>query len=87
MVRRRSSWFTPERKRMLYLQALINGILMGGVYAVMALGLSLIFGVLNIINLAHGNLMVIGMYLSYLLFSLLGVDPYLSLIAIASFLF
>ncbi len=72
---------------MLYLQALINGILMGGVYAVMALGLSLIFGVLNIINLAHGNLMVIGMYLSYLLFALLGVDPYLSLIAIASFLF
>jgi len=72
---------------MLYLQALINGILMGGVYAVMALGLSLIFGVLNIINLAHGNLMVIGMYLSYLLFVLLGIDPYLSLIAIASFLF
>jgi len=60
---------------------------MGGIYAVMALGLSLIFGVLNIINLAHGNLMVIGMYLSYLLFVLLGIDPYLSLIAIASFLF
>jgi branched-chain amino acid transport system permease protein len=72
---------------MLYLQALINGILMGGVYGVMALGLSLIFGVLNIINLAHGNLMVIGMYLSYLLFTLFGVDPYLSLIATAAFLF
>ncbi len=72
---------------MLYLQALINGILMGGVYGVMALGLSLIFGVLNIINLAHGTLMVIGMYLSYLLFSLLGIDPYLSIFATAAFLF
>lgn len=72
---------------MLYLQALINGILMGAVYGVMALGLSLIFGVLNIINLAHGNLMVIGMYLSYLFFVLFGIDPYVSLLVIASFLF
>lgn len=72
---------------MLYLQALLNGILMGGVYAVMALGLSLIFGVLRIINLAHGNLMVIGMYVSYWFFVLFGIDPYLSLFVTAFLLF
>lgn len=72
---------------MLFLQALINGILMGGVYSVMALGLSLIFGVLRIINLAHGNLMVIGMYISYWIFVLFGIDPYLSLLGSAFLLF
>lgn len=60
---------------------------MGAVYAVMALGLSLIFGVLRIINLAHGNLMVIGMYASYWCFVLLGLDPFLSLFISAALLF
>ncbi len=72
---------------MLYLQALINGILMGGIYGLMALGLSLIFGVLRIINFAHGNLMVVGMYITYWLFVFIGLDPYLSLFLSASFLF
>ena len=72
---------------MLYVQALINGILMGGIYGLMALGLSLIFGVLRIINFAHGNLMVVGMYITYWLFVFIGLDPYLSLILAASFLF
>ena len=72
---------------MLYIQALINGILMGGIYGLMALGLSLIFGVLRIINFAHGNLMVVGMYITYWLFVLVGLDPYLSLLLSASFLF
>jgi branched-chain amino acid transport system permease protein len=72
---------------MLYLQALINGVLLGGTYGLMALGLSLIFGVLRIINFAHGNLMVVGMYDRYWLFTLLGVDPYVSLLPAAAFLF
>jgi len=72
---------------MIYIQALINGILMGSVYAIMGLGLSLIFGVLRIINLAHGNLMVVGMFVSYWLFSLFGIDPYLSIVASALLLF
>ena len=55
---------------MLYIQALINGILMGGTYGLMALGLSLIFGVLKIINFAHGNLMVVGMFIIYNSFSI-----------------
>ena len=72
---------------MLYIQALINGVLMGGVYAIMALGLTLIFGVLRIINLAHGNLMVVGMYASYWLFVLFRIDPYFSLLAVTPLLF
>jgi branched-chain amino acid transport system permease protein len=68
---------------MLFLQVLVDGLLMGGVYVLMALGLSLIFGVLRIINFAHGNLAVIGMYASYCLFSFFGIDPYLSLLGTA----
>jgi len=72
---------------MLYAQALINGVLLGATYGLMALGLSLIFGVLRIINFAHGNLMVLGMYVSYWLFTLLRIDPYVSLLPAAAFLF
>ncbi len=72
---------------MLYLQAILNGILIGGIYGLMALGLSLIFGVLRIINFAHGNLMVVGMYTAYWLFALFGLDPYLSMILAAVLLF
>ncbi|HEY6551791.1 MAG TPA: branched-chain amino acid ABC transporter permease [Vicinamibacteria bacterium] len=63
----------------LYAQALINGILTGGVYSLMAVGLSLIFGVMRVINFAHGDMMVWGMYLSFWLFTTLGLDPYLSI--------
>ena len=52
----------------LYVQAIINGILIGGVYSLMAVGLSLIFGVMRVINFAHGDMMVWGMYLSLWLF-------------------
>lgn len=72
---------------MLYAQALINGVLLGSIYGLMALGLSLIFGVLRIINFAHGTLMVVGMYASYWLFTILGADPYVSLLPAAAFLF
>ena len=63
----------------LYVQAFINGILTGGVYSLMAVGLSLIFGVMRVINFAHGDMMVWGMYLSLWLFATLGLDPYLSI--------
>lgn len=72
---------------MLILQALLSGLLNGGVYALVAVGLTLIFGVMRIINFAHGSLMMLGMYVSYWIFVLWGVDPYLSLIASASALF
>ncbi|MEK7861216.1 MAG: branched-chain amino acid ABC transporter permease, partial [Chloroflexota bacterium] len=72
---------------MLILQALLSGLLNGGIYSLVAVGLTLIFGVMRIINFAHGSLMMLGMYVSYWLFVLWGVDPYLSLIASGSVLF
>jgi branched-chain amino acid transport system permease protein len=63
------------------LEAVIFGILTGGVYALMASGLTLIFGVMRIINVGHGALVILGAYLSYaLLTSSLHVDPFLSLV-------
>jgi branched-chain amino acid transport system permease protein len=64
----------------LFFQAVVSGLLLGGVYGLVASGLSLIFGVLRIINFAHGAVMMLGMYTSYWLFVLLGVDPYLSIL-------
>jgi branched-chain amino acid transport system permease protein len=68
-------------------QGLLNGILFGGVYSLMAVGLSLIFGVMRIINFAHGDMMVWGMYLAWLLATGLGIDPYLGFVACAAALF
>lgn len=62
------------------LQILINGILKGGLYGLMALGMSLIWGVMNIINIAHGAFIMIGSYLTFYLFSSFGIDPFLSLV-------
>ena len=71
----------------LALQLAIQGILLGGIYGLIALGLSLIFGVMGVINFAHGQIMVMGMYLSYWIFVLLGIDPYLSLVFVAVLIF
>jgi len=71
----------------LALQLAIQGILLGGIYGLIALGLSLIFGVMGVINFAHGQMMVMGMYVSYWIFVLLGIDPYLSLVVVAAVIF
>jgi branched-chain amino acid transport system permease protein len=60
-------------------QILINGTLLGGLYAVMALGLALVWGVLNIVNLAHGAFIMLGAYASWYLYTYLHVDPFLGL--------
>src|SRR5260370_34994087 len=68
-------------------QGLLNGLLFGGVYSLMAVGLTLIFGVMRVVNFAHGDMMVWGMYLSYLLATRAGIDPYLSFVVCAAALF
>jgi len=60
-------------------QALLDGVMLGGVYATIAVGLSLAFGVMGIINWAHGEFLMVSMFISYLLITLLGLDPYLTL--------
>lgn len=60
--------------------ALINGLLLGGIYGGVALGLSLIFGVLRVVNFAHGSFLMLSLYLAYWSWTLFGLDPYLSVI-------
>jgi branched-chain amino acid transport system permease protein len=64
-------------------QSLIGGILFGGVYSLMAVGLTLIFGVMRVVNFAHGDMMVWGMYLAWLLATRAGVDPLLGFVVCA----
>jgi branched-chain amino acid transport system permease protein len=59
--------------------AAINGLLLGGIYTLVASGLTLIYGVLHIINFAHGSMLMLAMFGVYYLLTLLGIDPYLSL--------
>ena len=66
-----------------FIQVIIGGLLIGGVYALISLGLTLIFGVVHIVNFAHGEFLMLSMYTSYWLFHLLGIDPYLSILVIA----
>ena len=63
---------------MLYLQVLVNGILLGGLYACIAVGFSLVWGVLNVINILHGSFVVLGAYLAFFAYTLLGLHPYLA---------
>jgi branched-chain amino acid transport system permease protein len=69
------------------LEAVIDGVLTGGVYALMATGLTLIFGVMDIINIAQGIFVVLGAYLSYALSVHLGIDPFLGLLVTIPALF
>jgi branched-chain amino acid transport system permease protein len=65
------------------LPSLIDGLLLGFVYGIAAMGLSLIWGVMNVINLAHGPIIALGMFGVYLSFTHLGLNPYLALILVA----
>ena len=71
----------------IYLNVAIGGVLTGLVYGLMALGLSVIFGVVRVVNFAHGEMMTIAMYIAVTLFSAFHLDPLLMLVPIAALLF
>jgi branched-chain amino acid transport system permease protein len=68
-------------------QACVSGLLIGGVYALVALGLTLIFGVMRIINFAHGTLMMLGMYATFFLYTQAGLSPYLAVLVVGPLFF
>lgn len=70
-----------------FLQSIISGILVGGVYALIGIGLTIIFGVMRVINFAHGDLLMLGMYATWIVFRLLGMDPFLSIVIVAPLMF
>lgn len=71
----------------LFLQALILGVLAGGVYALMASGLALVFGIMRVINVAQGVMIILGAYLSYSLFTHFRLDPFLSILLVMPVVF
>ena len=71
----------------IYLNVAASGLLTGLVYGLMALGLSVIFGVVRVVNFAHGEMMTIGMYIAIVLFFQLGLDPFLMMVPVAAVLF
>jgi len=68
-------------------QAVVNGLLIGGIYALVSIGVTLIFGVVKIVNFAQGEFVMIGMYISFFLASRFGIDPLLSLVVSMPVLF
>lgn len=79
------SW--AENNQLVLVQATITGLLLGGVYSLVATGLTLIFGVLDVLNFAHGALMSLAMYASFVVVSNTGLGPYLSLLVAVPLLF
>ena len=69
------------------LNVLVVGILLGGIYGLVSIGLNLIFGVIRVVHFAHGELVMLGMYGAFLAYSLLGLDPYLSIALVLPALF
>jgi branched-chain amino acid transport system permease protein len=64
---------------MIYLQILANGLVLGGLYACIAVGFSLVWGVLNVINILHGTFIVLGSYVAFFAYQYLGIHPFLSI--------
>ncbi|EEE45075.1 branched-chain amino acid ABC transporter permease [Roseibium alexandrii] len=72
---------------MIWLDTIVQGVLLGGLYALFAAGLSLVFGIMRLVNLAHGDLIVMAAYLILVLVTLIGVDPFVATLIAAPILF
>src|SRR5262249_7278621 len=79
LYRLNRSVFSPT----ILIPAILNGIMTGAVYALIALGLTLIYGVLHIINFAHGALLTAALFAVYFAHTLLGLDPYVAMLILA----
>jgi branched-chain amino acid transport system permease protein len=73
----------PVLSPAILIAAIVNGLLTGAVYALVALGLTLIYGVLHIINFAHGALLTVAMFAAFFAYQNLGLDPYLAILVLA----
>ena len=69
------------------IQAIIQGILLGGLYAVLGIGMSLIFGIVKITNLAHGDFIILASFISYVFMGVLGCNPFITLILVVPIMF
>ncbi len=72
---------------MIWVDTIVQGILLGGLYALFAAGLSLVFGIMRLVNLAHGDLIVLGAYLILIVVSILGLHPFLAVFVAAPIMF
>src|SRR5262245_55057282 len=72
---------------MLLAQIIANGLVLGGIYGCIAAGFSLVWGVLNIINILHGSFILVGAYVAFFAHQLFGIHPFLAIIPAASLLF
>ena len=71
----------------IFFQVLVNGLMLGGLFAIIGIGLTLIFGIVKVINFAHGEFLMVGMYAVFLITTALGVHPYMTAIAVIPLLF
>ena len=71
----------------MFLQACVTGLLMGGFYSLMGMGQNIIFGVMKIVNFCHGEMLMVGMYLTFILYTFFGIDPYLAVPMVAAVMF
>lgn len=67
---------------MIYLQLLISGIMLGGVYALLSIGLTLIMGVVRLVSFCHGDIITLGMYITFVAYTFYQIDPYMSIVIV-----